>query len=279
MTKRGTRAFFVASTLLSALIFLGLTIDSHRQFPTLTNAAAIDATVIAGKHVWHRKNCINCHTLLGEGAYYAPDLTKITTQRGAPYLREFLKDPSQFYSEERDGRLMPTLKLSDEEITEVIAFLGVGQQDRHPGLAAAPDPGAGQRGARGQSSAGRAATAASSDPVELGRVALQRDAARVRCLPLDRARRQHRGPVPGGHRRHRGGARARAGLPRQGEGRGRLHPRVDRRAERARARRARPTRPGAARSCPATTAQTLKPEQIDQIVAYLAHAQVRGPAT
>ena len=28
--------------------------------------------VVAGKHVWHRKNCINCHTLLGEGAYYAP---------------------------------------------------------------------------------------------------------------------------------------------------------------------------------------------------------------
>ena len=47
--------------------------------------------------MWHRKNCINCHTLLGEGAYYAPDLTKIAQQRGAPYLRAFLADPAKFY--------------------------------------------------------------------------------------------------------------------------------------------------------------------------------------
>ncbi|HSF03186.1 MAG TPA: c-type cytochrome, partial [Solirubrobacterales bacterium] len=116
MTKRAARLFFFISTLLSALIFTVLTIDSHRQFPKLTNAAAIDEHVVAGKHVWHRYNCTNCHTLLGEGAYYAPDLTKITTQRGAPYLREFLKDPTKFYSEERDGRLMPTLNLSDQQI-------------------------------------------------------------------------------------------------------------------------------------------------------------------
>jgi nitric oxide reductase subunit C len=123
MTRRGTRLFFFVSTVASAAIFVGLTIDSHRQFPKLTHSAAIDASVIAGKNVWHRKNCINCHTLLGEGAYYAPDLTQITTQRGAPYLQEFLKDPSKFYSEERDGRLMPNLKLSDAEISNVIAFL------------------------------------------------------------------------------------------------------------------------------------------------------------
>ena len=83
MTKRAARLFFFISTLLSALIFVVLTIDSHRQFPKLTNAAAIDEQVVAGKDAWHRHNCTNCHTLLGEGAYYAPDLTKITQQRGA----------------------------------------------------------------------------------------------------------------------------------------------------------------------------------------------------
>ena len=123
MTKRAARLFFFVATGLSALIFTVLTIDSHRQFPRLTNAAAIDDRVVAGKHVWHRENCTNCHTLLGEGAYYAPDLTKITQQRGAPYLRQFLKDPSRFYSEQRDGRLMPTLNLSDRDIDHVIAFL------------------------------------------------------------------------------------------------------------------------------------------------------------
>lgn len=123
MTKRGARLFFFIGTMVSAVIFIALTIDTHRQFPKLTNAAAIDAAVVAGKDVWHRKNCINCHTLLGEGAYYAPDLTQITSQRGPAYLREFMKDPSKFYSEARDGRLMPNPKLTDEQITHVIAFL------------------------------------------------------------------------------------------------------------------------------------------------------------
>ncbi len=124
MTKRQTRMFFVGGTLLFAAIFLGMTIDSHRQFDTLTNADQITPAVSAGKDVWHQGNCINCHTLLGEGAYYAPDLTKITDQRGEPYLTAFLKDPSQFYSEKQHRRLMPNPKLSDEEIAQVIAFLG-----------------------------------------------------------------------------------------------------------------------------------------------------------
>ena len=123
MTKRGTRLFFLGGTLASTLAFLVLTVDSHRQFDRLTNAELITPAVVEGKHVWHRKNCINCHTLLGEGAYYAPDLTKITEHRGAAYLTAFLKDPSQFYSEERDRRLMPNPELSAEEIDHVIAFL------------------------------------------------------------------------------------------------------------------------------------------------------------
>lgn len=123
MTKRHTRLFFLIGTLLFTAIFIALTIDSHRQFGTLTNADKITPEVIEGKHVWHRYNCINCHTLMGEGAYFAPDLTQITKQRGAPYLTAFLNDPSKFYSEEKHRRLMPTLGLSDKEIREVIAFL------------------------------------------------------------------------------------------------------------------------------------------------------------
>jgi nitric oxide reductase subunit C len=123
MTKRQTRLFFVGGTTFFSLVFIAMTIDSHRQFPTLTHEQALTVPVIQGKHVWHRKNCINCHTLLGEGAYYAPDLTKITVQRGDAYLRQFLKNPARFYSEERHRRVMPNLNLSDQEITELIAFL------------------------------------------------------------------------------------------------------------------------------------------------------------
>ena len=123
MTKRHTRLFFIVGTLLFSAIFLGLTIDSHRQFGKLTNADKITPQVVEGKHVWHRMNCINCHTLMGEGAFYAPDLTQITKQRGTPYLTAFLKDSSKFYSEEKHRCLMPTLGLSEKEIADVLAFL------------------------------------------------------------------------------------------------------------------------------------------------------------
>jgi nitric oxide reductase subunit C len=124
MTKRQTRLFFIGGTVLFFLIFVGLTIDTHRQIPALTNTHLMTAQVVAGKKVWYRENCINCHTLMGEGAYYAPDLTKITDLRGEGYLRAFLQDPSRFYSEQVHRRLMPNPNLTDEQIDDVIAFLG-----------------------------------------------------------------------------------------------------------------------------------------------------------
>jgi len=169
MTKRGTRIFFIAGTAIFTAVFIGLTIDSHRKFGALTHADAITPAVIEGKHVWHAKNCINCHTLLGEGAYFAPDLTKIAQHRGEAYLRQFLKDPAKYYSEERDGRLMPNLNLSDEQITDVIAFLTwVSHIDNQnwpprPILVTSASP-------QGILLGTRVPEAASTDPVALGEV-------------------------------------------------------------------------------------------------------------
>jgi nitric oxide reductase subunit C len=123
MNKKQTRLFAIASTAIASLVFLVLTIDSHRQFPKLTNAENITPAVTHGMDVWHKYNCINCHTLFGEGAYYAPDLTKITQHRGEQYLQAYMRDPAQFYDEQRHRRLMPKQDLSPEEITDLIAFL------------------------------------------------------------------------------------------------------------------------------------------------------------
>lgn len=123
MNKRQARLFAIGSTAVAALAFLGLTIDSHRQFPKLTNAQNITPAVTHGKDVWHKNNCINCHTLFGEGAYYAPDLTKIAQHRGAAYLQAYLKDPSKFYDEQRHRRLMPKQDMTDVEIADLVSFL------------------------------------------------------------------------------------------------------------------------------------------------------------
>ena len=196
MTRRQTRFFFVAGTTVFALVFVGLTIHSHTRFAELTHAEAITPEVIAGKHVWHRKNCINCHTLLGEGAYYAPDLTKIAQHRGDAYLRQFLQDPSRYYSEERHGRLMPNPRLSEQEITQVIAFLTwishIDNQNWPPRPILVT-----RRVAAGHRARHRAPEAASADPGRPRRRALQAVASRLFQLSLAAGGRHPRRAVAG----------------------------------------------------------------------------------
>lgn len=123
MNKRQSRVFAIVATGVAAVAFVGLTFYSHMRFGELTNAQDITPEVTHGKDVWHKYNCINCHTLFGEGAYYAPDLTKIAQHRGEAYLKAYMRDPSQFYDEQRHRRLMPTQDLSDVEIDNLISFL------------------------------------------------------------------------------------------------------------------------------------------------------------
>jgi nitric oxide reductase subunit C len=123
MNKRQSRIFAIACTVVGGVLFIGMTIHSHTQFGKLTNAQNITPEVNLGNKVWHDNNCINCHTLFGEGAYYAPDLTKITKLRGAEYLKAYLRDPSKFYDEQKHRRLMPRQDLSEADISGLIAFL------------------------------------------------------------------------------------------------------------------------------------------------------------
>ncbi len=88
-----------------------------------------EALVKLGKLTTQAKNCMNCHTLLGNGAYYAPDLTKAwldpywgTKQVREVQMVEFIKDPSDKLHNSL-GRRMPKLGITDEEARGVVAFL------------------------------------------------------------------------------------------------------------------------------------------------------------
>src|SRR5450756_222411 len=87
MTAKAARWIFYLGTLISLVLFLGLTADTHRQIGALTHADQLSETVVAGKRVWHKYNCNDCHTILGFGAYYAPDLTKAYWRRGADGIK------------------------------------------------------------------------------------------------------------------------------------------------------------------------------------------------
>ncbi len=86
--------------------------------------------VALGKKTVQAKNCMNCHTLLGNGAYYAPDLTKAWLDPGwidagnrENLMLAFLKDPAGNARTFGSGRRMPNLGITDEEARGVVAFL------------------------------------------------------------------------------------------------------------------------------------------------------------
>jgi nitric oxide reductase subunit C len=88
-----------------------------------------EALVKLGKLTTQAKNCMNCHTLLGNGAYYAPDLTKSwldqywgTSEIREVQMVEFIKDPSDKLHNSM-GRRMPKLGITDDEARGVVAFL------------------------------------------------------------------------------------------------------------------------------------------------------------
>ena len=88
-----------------------------------------------GKLGSQAKNCMDCHTLLGNGAYYAPDLTKAwldpawsdgtmmavtgkDTKEEA--MAEFLQHPDQYATH---ARMMPDLGITADEAKGLVAFL------------------------------------------------------------------------------------------------------------------------------------------------------------
>ena len=126
MTKNTARNLYFIGTMVCLVIFFALSIHTMSTIPKYTNSEKLTDDVIAGKKVWEKYDCIGCHTLIGEGAYYAPELKDIYSQKGPAFIRAFLKDPVKVWygsAEAAKGqRKMPNLHLSDEEINRLIAF-------------------------------------------------------------------------------------------------------------------------------------------------------------
>jgi len=115
-----TRILLVVATVLSAIIFLGMTVDTLREMGPRTHADQISERVVAGKWLWQKNDCNDCHTILGIGGYYAPDVTKSYSIRGEAWLKAFLKDPAQMYP---NTRQMPNFHFSDDQVGAIVAYL------------------------------------------------------------------------------------------------------------------------------------------------------------
>lgn len=119
-SKSQARAFFLGGTLVTFLIFIGLTIYSFMPAKDQTNYRKIDKKVVRGKEIWESNNCMGCHTILGEGAYYAPELTKVVERRGEDYIKVVLMSPVSWAPR---GRKMVAYNMNKKDADAIIAYL------------------------------------------------------------------------------------------------------------------------------------------------------------
>jgi nitric oxide reductase subunit C len=129
MTRVMARNIFYGGSLFFLLVFGALTIASHIYIlRSSTDSAGLTDTVERGKAIWERNSCINCHSLLGEGAYFAPELGNVWVRYGGrdnpEGARETFKAWMQAQPTGIQGRRqMPQFHLNDRELDDLAAFL------------------------------------------------------------------------------------------------------------------------------------------------------------
>ncbi|MBL3526280.1 MAG: cytochrome c [gamma proteobacterium endosymbiont of Lamellibrachia anaximandri] len=126
-TKSMARNIFYGGSAFFFLLFLALTFDTMGQLPNRDNRAALEGelgpVIAQGKALWENNDCIGCHTLLGEGAYFAPELGNVYKRFGnsTDAIKGFIM------SRPKDGipgrRSMPQFNFNDEELTALAEFL------------------------------------------------------------------------------------------------------------------------------------------------------------
>ncbi|MGB5177758.1 MAG: cytochrome c [Gammaproteobacteria bacterium] len=122
-TKSMARNIFYGGSVFFFLLFLVLTFDTTRSLPERDTRDAITPVVARGKLLWEENDCIGCHTLLGEGAYFAPELGNVYTRYGnsKEAIMGFIK--SRPVEGIPGRRSMPQFNFSDEELDALAEFL------------------------------------------------------------------------------------------------------------------------------------------------------------
>lgn len=128
LTKAQARNIFFGGSLFFLVVFVALTAHSHIYAVNKSTASApLTESVIRGKRLWEKHACINCHTILGEGAYFAPELGNVFVRYGGKDDPAGAKEAIKAWiASQPTGiqgrRQMPNFHLSDAELSDLADF-------------------------------------------------------------------------------------------------------------------------------------------------------------
>ena len=119
-TKAMARNIYIGGSVFFVLLFIGLAYHTEKVLPDRDHRENITENVVLGKKLWEVNNCIGCHSLLGEGAYYAPELGNVYPRRGGEFIKAWM---NAMPTNAPGRRQMPNFNLSDEELDALVEFL------------------------------------------------------------------------------------------------------------------------------------------------------------
>jgi len=134
LTKGMARNIYYGGGVFFFLVLIGLTFDMMRVLPERDHRENLTEAVAAGKHIWEINNCVGCHSIMGEGAYFAPELGNVfdryadTNNDGVgddeAGFETFLQNWMAIQPLNVPGRRqMPQFKLSTGDVHNVAQFL------------------------------------------------------------------------------------------------------------------------------------------------------------
>lgn len=118
-TTSMARNIFYGGTVFFLLLFFALTFDTQSGLSKRDNRGAITPAVAHGKQLWEINDCVGCHTLLGEGAYFAPELGNVYKRRGPDFIKGWIKSQPTGTPARRQ---MPHFNFSDQDLDDLVAF-------------------------------------------------------------------------------------------------------------------------------------------------------------